>query len=1115
MLLSIGATSVEAAEIALPSIDPTYTIHVDAKTFAKERRGSYEVLAFQGDCVLKQGQLTATANEIVLWIERVATKDIDHPGKVICYFNGDVHANWGGGRSMHEPHQWTVRLFSVHPVMYEGTQVKRYDIPPLDWSREPTAVQLAQFAEPITPQDSAILAAPPLLSQSQTRPLNRAPASPYNTNGQQPNRVGGPSGIPSTPGAIEWSPNATNSNRRGSTRDSEIFPKVGTVLPTDGSPSFPAAGRQARTQSDESVGELPPARVPDQNAESVPAFPGFPPQQRQPPQTVRQVQPVLPNAPPFGAKSVQFKPRGSNMQFDSSYDPDSGESTAQFRGGFKLIVQGFQVGQSDGSIEEFGTVSLEADNAVVWVKTDQPLLEALGSFTSTPDRPIELYLEGNIVFSQGNRVIYADRMYYNVSSEYGMVLSAEVHTPVPQFQGLMRLKADVLQQLDARNFKAYGAAITSSRLGVPRYWLQSGEVSFQDQRSEADLSVFAAVDENQPTKMRVEASSNLVYLGGVPVFYWPRFVTSNQRSNLYLNSVKFKNDGIYGFQTYLDWDLFALLGMSAPEGTRLRLSTDYLSKRGPAGGIQFEYDRPETWLFGAPGRGQLDAWFLVDDGLDLLGSDRANLIPEEDFRGRTYSRHRFFISPSWEFMVETGWISDRNFLEQFYQIEWETEKDYETALRLRRYNGNRMFEVFGKARVNDFFTETEWLPRINHFMLGQDLLGQRLTWNSASSVGYAHQKVATTPTAPDDAAKFTLLPWESDSEGLRAVTRQELSAPFSFGAMKVVPFVSGEAGFWNEDVNQDDVTRLVGQAGFRTALPMWKVYSGFENQLLDFRGLAHKATFETEWFYADANKDVDRFPLYDPLDDNSQEHFRRRFIFNTFGGALPPEFDERNFALRNGIQRWVTSNAELMDDQSQVRVGVDQRWQTKRGLPGRERIVDVVSLDFDFTFFPDAERDNFGEPFGAFNYDFRYHVGDRLTLLSDGYVDVFSQGLKAVSAGAQIGRPGRGDAYIGMLSLEGPISANILNGSVNYRMNEKWIFSGGAAFDFGSAGNIGQTVNLTRIGESFLVRAGLNIDHGRDNVSFTFGIEPRFLPTVRLGIVGGELIPPAGLYGLE
>ena len=111
-------------------------------------------------------------------------------------------------------------------------------------------------------------------------------------------------------------------------------------------------------------------------------------------------------------------------------------------------------------------------------------------------------------------------------------------------------------------------------------------------------------------------------------------------------------------------------------------------------------------------------------------------------------------------------------------------------------------------------------------------------------------------------------------------------------------------------------------------------------------------------------------------------------------------------------------------------------------------------------------------------------------------------------------RPGGGDVYIGMLSIEGPISASILNGYANYRLNEKWIISGGAAFDFARTGTIGQTVSLTRVGESALLRLGMNVDTGRDNVSFSFNIEPRFMPR-RLGQIGGELISPAGLLGVE
>ena len=1080
----VNNSSLQAADVQFPVVEPLNTIFVEAETVAKEVRGAYDVLAFEGKCQLKQGELQAAGDRITLWLERRSHNGVDLPGKIICQIDGRADVNWNATQRLDEKplrlqdKRWMGRLFSLHPVDYRvQREVTRHDIPNLDWNfANPNgAVQQAQYTQSTNSQALAppLLGAPPLLPTDLTPPnsmgAGQLPLPKPASNTTQ---------IPPTPGAVQWTPN-------GSTTGNGLIPATGLVIPDDGSQPYPAAG-------------LPPA-------ETIPPFPPAG-------QVALQVPTTQPN---LGVKSIEFLPRGNGeLNFSLTPDPNTGESVGLIRGGFKLVVHDVQVAQNDGTQLDLGTVTLEADNAVVWVKNTGGASGANG-FVSTPDRPIELYLDGNIVFNQGQRMIFADRMYYNVSSEYGMVLSAEVLTPVPQYQGLLRLKADVLQQRDKQNFMAYGAAITSSRMGVPRYWLQANEVTLQDQRSEAEVSSFAAIDGNRPTNMRATSTNNFVYLAGIPVGYWPTFSTNLSEPSFYLTSLKFKNDTIFGTQVYTEFDAYQLLGIEGPEGTQLTLSADYLSDRGPAGGFRFDYERP-TLFFGIPGRGTTDAWFIQDDGLDTLGQDRTGLTPEEDFRGRTYSRHRLFVTPNTEIMAETGWISDRNFLEQYFEREWDQQKDLSTALRLRNYNGNRMFDVWGQARVNDFFTDTEWLPRVDHYWLGQDLFNQRFTYSEHTNVGYAHQKVASTPLDPRDAATFALLPWESDSEGVRAATRQELSLPLDLGAWKVIPYLSGEAAFFNEDINQNDVTRLTGQAGIKTSLPFWRAYPNIDSRLFDIRGIAHKVTLESEFFYADSSANLDQLPLYDPLDDNSQEHFRRRLIFNTFGGALPPQFDERGHALRTGMQRWVSaSSTEVVDDLSQLRMGVNQRWQTKRGVPGRDRIVDLVALDVDWIFFPKAERDNFGEEAGALNYDFRYHVGDRLTLLSDGYFDFFSQGLKTVSAGARFSRPGRADAYIGLLSIEGPISSNVINGNLNYRLNDKWIVSGSAVSDLSSVGNVGQSIGLTRIGESALIRVGLNVDSGRDNVSFNFNIEPRFLPSTRLGNLGGELIPPAGLFGLE
>jgi hypothetical protein len=260
-------------------------------------------------------------------------------------------------------------------------------------------------------------------------------------------------------------------------------------------------------------------------------------------------------------------------------------------------------------------------------------------------------------------------------------------------------------------------------------------------------------------------------------------------------------------------------------------------------------------------------------------------------------------------------------------------------------------------------------------------------------------------------------------------------------------------------------------------------------------------------------------PLYDAVDDDAIEFFRRRFYFTTFdgapGGNIPLPFDERYYALRGGMQRWVTApNPEIADDLMVWRPAIRQRWQTKRGLPGQQRVVDWITFDTEAFIYPDAERDNFGSNVGLLSYDLRWHVGDRFTVLSDAQADFFDSGMKTISLGGMISRPGVARYVAGVRSIEGPISSQIVYGSASYRLSQKWIANYGSTYDFGETGNIGQRGEIVRVGESFLVGLGFNYDSSRDNFGVQFNIEPRFL-SGRMGRVGGVPIAPVGAMGLE
>jgi hypothetical protein len=831
--------------------------------------------------------------------------------------------------------------------------------------------------------------------------------------------------------------------------------------------------------------------------------------------------PLLPaaNVP----RSIRILPRSNvRIQVSSFPSPDGRERITVIDSGVNIIISG---------VPTLGTIDIATDRLVIWSSAEVEQLGLSGESVQAGEQPLEFYMEGNIVFRQADRVIYANSMYYDVNRETGVVLDAELLTSVPDYEGVLRLKAALLRQIDRHRFQAHRAAVTSSRLGIPRYWFQTEDLYFEDQQfSLVDpLGGGEGVDpvSGEPLighQRLARSRNNSIYVAGVPVFYWPVLNTDFTEPTLYVSQVRFGNDRIFGTQVGADFDMQQLLGISDrfPASTWAG-SIDYLSERGVGLGTSVTYQSDQ--FFGIPGPtwGVFDAWGLPQDqGLDDLGQDRLDIPPETANRGRVLWQHRQYLLNGWQVTGEFGAITDRNFLENYYEREWDEWKDQTTDIEFKRLIESMSWNLFAQVRLNSFFTETERYPQLDHFVLGQSWLEDRLTWYGRSLVSYARMLVASEPEDPQDAGNWNPLPWEANVEGLRVGARHELDLPLELGAVKVVPYVLGELMHWGETLVDDDVTRAHGQAGLRASLPMWRVDPTVRSQLLNLSGLAHKVVFETELLWADANYDLDDLPLYDELNDNSTEHFLRRFVDSTFGGmpdvddTVPERFDERFYAARTGMQSWVTAKSlEVAEDLALVRLEANQRWQTKRGPPHAQRVVDWMTFDTEATFFPDPDRDNFGASIGLINYDWRWHVGDRVTIMSDGFADVFADGMRSVNLGGYISRPERGSAFLGLRSTEGPISVALINAAFNYRMTPKWIATTGAQVDLGNSGNIVQVYELTRVGESFLVSLSANSNRGRDNVGFGFAIQPRFLPLGYRGIVGGVPVLPAGTLGIE
>ena len=814
-------------------------------------------------------------------------------------------------------------------------------------------------------------------------------------------------------------------------------------------------------------------------------------------------------SPAGGFRRVRIFPRYGvpyNVLTFESQETTPPEQVWLLSGGINVLVDG---------VEGYGTVDLSADRVVIWTRQNQQD-EFQAETVQSRDTPFQVYLEGNIVIRQGLNVLRANRAIYDAREDRALLLNAELRQYVPQLLGEVRVRAERMRQLNRDTFYAQNAWATTSKFGKPGYRIQSSDV-FVEKRLADPWYLFGETPIDPATGRRlpreiswVTSTGNTFFVDDVPLFYLPRVSGPAEDPNIPIRRASISQDRIFGTQARVAWDLYQLLGIEDPPDGNWDLLTDYLSDRGPAIGTQGKYRGTDLLGLDGPFFGEHLFYYINDGGEDNLGLDRRRLEPEVTDRFRATLRHRQRLGYDLDLTAELGWISDRNFLEQYYENEFDRDKDQETLLYLRHVEDNSAITGLFRPQVNDFENTTEWLPKADYFVLSEPLFNGALTWSSHSSAGYGRLRRAE---RPDDPALdvFSPIPYIVNSEGAVFMSRHELDAPFNLGDVQFVPFALGEAAFWSEDIHGDSLDRLVGSLGIRSSIYAWRVFPYVHSRLFNVNGLAHKMVVESEYAYTDSSEPFSQIPQYNEIDDNSQERFRQRFPINTFGifppGNVAPMFDPRFYAIRAGAGRSVTDPYhELIDDQQVARLAWRHRLQTKVGPPERLRIKDWMTLDLEGSYFPDAQRDNFGEDVGLLGARYQWFIGDRTSFLASANYDVFDDAQQLWNLGVLSQRSERGSLYLGLRQVRGggALDSQIGIASMSYQMSPKWVSTFGTAYDIKESRNVGQSLTVTRVGADFLVHLGANYDQSKDNAGFAIAVEPRL----------GALLSPTNLGSL-
>ncbi len=663
-----------------------------------------------------------------------------------------------------------------------------------------------------------------------------------------------------------------------------------------------------------------------------------------------------------------------------------------------------------------------------------------------------VYLEGDVVLSLGTRFVRADRLYYDFEHDRALILDGVFRADVPARGIPLYVRAAEIRQLSAREFAADRAVVTTSEFYTPHYHVGAERVYVRDlTRRDAEGRA------SGPASGTYELRNSTLNIGGVPVAWWPYSQGRLDSSETLLRRIRTGYSGQFGYELESAWYLFNLLGIAAPPGVDAALLLDYFSRRGPAVGINVDYEQEQYY-------GLLRSYLIYDQGEDSLGPLRERYEePSTSTRGRALWRHRHYLPYDWELTLEGAYASDAYFLEEYFEDEWFEGKEQETVIYLKRAKGVQALTLLANWRTLDFVTQTEHLPELAYRRIG-DTLGPVVLYHE-SRVGDVRRALDNRNTI----RRPEYGNWGETDVTFRTDVRQEAELPLKLGPVTAVPFGSLRGSYWDgQPLDAGGLWRGLGAYGVRGGTTLARVFDEVDNRLLDIHRIRHVIQ-----------------PEYTVWGGHS----------NVRSSELSP-FDY---------------GVETLDEFYGFSVGVRQTWQTKRGIGELQRTVDLLTLNLQLGAFGDTEgrndrSDGYVNPYrpensrvrNYFSGDLVYRISDSTSLLYDFNIDMNDGSYDQNNIAIAVERSPR-LAYVLGARYAGDIDMSLIGGGWNYRLSDKHLTAFRSWFDV-DTGELGEiTIGYVRRLPRWYASVAFEYDNVEQDCSVTFSIWPEGVPEWALG----------------
>jgi len=463
----------------------------------------------------------------------------------------------------------------------------------------------------------------------------------------------------------------------------------------------------------------------------------------------------------------------------------------------------------------YGNLRIRADTAVLWYDVEQDEFEAYArgnvrvfrqpGVEPAPGGP-KPSIEGLLEF------LSADELYINPRRARGLATRAEVRMRDPRapVDTLYVFRGNEAYLVDAQTLTVSEVSITTCEFAHPHYQLRAERAQVVRQHPSTLLTAW-------DVRFQVGRSERTLM--------WVPFIGTDLSQRAYLLSdYAFGSSSKFGAFLQTTWRPLDLATQPrwVDEWT---VNLDYYSDRGPAVGTQllYEFGRGDYPAH----TGRVRGYYVGDSSSQ---DDTGVPVPRQS-RGRFHVEHRSQLNRDWRVDAEYYWLSDSQFLNEYFEADFEQEKTPESYLLARYLRNSTYLALLYKAQVNKFLTQVEETPSVDLELLAMPL--GRLVYDGSVIAGIYNQEfndeLVPLPMDPPDVTRLH--------------TRHTVSLPFNVGIFRVDPFVEALATYVSDSAAaggsfQGSDTRAGLGGGFTISSTFARSF-GITSETLDLNRLRH------------------------------------------------------------------------------------------------------------------------------------------------------------------------------------------------------------------------------------------------------------------------------------